>query len=317
MQREGYALQGAGTVMMKEFADNLSSWRMLLLSLLIFLTGAGAVWATIDAVKEVVGEDRFIFLKIFTLPAKDNLPAFAAFLGFLVPIVAIALGFDNVNGEFGRRTMSRILAQPIYRDALLFGKFMAGLATLGVMLTALWLFVIGLGILMLGLPPSTEEIMRSFAFLVATVAYSGVWLALALLFSVIFRSAATAALASLSVWLFFAFFWNMLSPIITQMIAPLDMSNLESALRTVYVGQGVSRISPNTLYTETIMAFLNPTQDALGQILRSQMRGAVSGPLPFRESVAMVWPQFTGLLAGVIVLFTIAYVTFQRQEVRA
>ena len=317
MQREGYALQGAGTVMMKELADNLTSWRMLMLSLLIFLTGAGAVWATIDAVKEVVGEDRFIFLRIFTLPAKDNLPSFAAFLGFLVPIVAIALGFDNVNGEFGRRTMSRILAQPIYRDALLFGKFLAGLATLAVMLTALWLFVIGLGIVMLGLPPSTEEMVRGFAFLLATVAYSGVWLALALLFSVVFRSAATAALASLSVWLFFAFFWGMLAPILTQMIAPLDTTSLDAALRTVYVGQGVSRISPNTLYTETIMAFLNPTQDALGQVLRSQMRGAISGPLPFRESVALVWPQFTGLLAGVIVLFTIAYVTFQRQEVRA
>jgi ABC-2 type transport system permease protein len=30
--------------------------------------------------------------------------------------------------------MSRILAQPIYRDALLFGKFLAGLVTLAVML---------------------------------------------------------------------------------------------------------------------------------------------------------------------------------------
>lgn len=317
MRREGWALQGAGTVMMKELADNLTSTRMRLLEVLIFLTGAGAVYATIGEVKDVVGEDRFIFLRIFTTAARENLPSFAAFLGFLIPIVAIALGFDNVNGEFGRRTMSRILAQPIYRDALLFGKFMAGLATLAVMLAALWLFVIGLGILMLGLPPGTEEMMRSFAFLLATIAYGGVWLALALLFSVMFRSAATAALAALSVWLFFAFFWNIIAPLITQMIAPLDLTSLDSALRTVYVGQGISRISPNTLYGETTLAFLNPTQDALGQLLRSQMRGAISGPLPFRESVALVWPQFTGLLASFIVLFTIAYVTFQRQEVRA
>ena len=195
MRREGSALQGAGTVMMKELADNLMSWRMLLLAALIFVTGAGAVWATIGEVKDLVGEDRFVFLRVFTT-AKEPLPSFVAFLGFLIPIVAISLGFDNVNGEFGRRTMSRILAQPIYRDALLFGKFLAGLATLAVMLTALWLFVIGLGIVMLGLPPSTEEMVRGFAFLLATIAYSGVWLALALLFSVVFRSAATAALAS-------------------------------------------------------------------------------------------------------------------------
>ena len=212
-RREGWALQGAGTVMMKELADNLASWRMLLLGLLIFLTGAGAVYATIGEVRELVGEDRFIFLRIFTT-AKEPLPSFVAFLGFLIPIVAIALGFDNVNSEFGHRTMSRILAQPIYRDALLFGKFMAGLTTLAVMLAALWIFVIGLGILMLGLPPSTEEMVRGFAFLISAIAYGGVWLALALLFSVVFRSAATAALAALAIWLFFAFFWNFLVPLL-------------------------------------------------------------------------------------------------------
>ena len=50
--------------------------------------------------------------------------------------------------------MSRILAQPIYRDALLVGKFLAGLATLAVFLVALWLFMMGLGMLLIGLPPS-------------------------------------------------------------------------------------------------------------------------------------------------------------------
>ncbi len=82
--------------------------------------------------------------------------------------------------------MSRILAQPIYRDALLFGKFLAGLATLAIMLVALWLLLVGLGILLLGLPPSTEEVMRGLAFLVAAIAYGGVWLGLAMLFSVVF-----------------------------------------------------------------------------------------------------------------------------------
>ena len=59
--------------------------------------------------------------------AQDPLPSFIALLGFLIPLVAIALAFDAINGEFNRRTLSRILAQPIYRDALLLGKFLAGL----------------------------------------------------------------------------------------------------------------------------------------------------------------------------------------------
>lgn len=317
MRREGSALAGAGTVMMKELGDNLSSTRMRLLELLVFLTGAGAVFATIGEVRDVVGEDPFVFLRIFTTSKGETLPSFAAFLGFLIPIVSIALGFDSVNSEFNGKTMSRILAQPIYRDALLFGKFMAGLTTLAVMLTALWLFVIGLAIFMLGLPPGTEEVLRGFAFLIAAIAYGGVWLGLAMLFSVQFRSAATAALASLAVWLLFAFFWNMVITVITPIIAPVDPYNPMSILYTVEVGQALSRLSPNTLFAETTMAFLNPGTRSLGLVLNSQMQGAISGPLPFSESVALVWPQVTGLLASVIGLFTVAYVMFQRQEVRA
>ena len=317
MRREGSALAGAGTVMMKELGDNLSSTRMRLLELLVFLTGAGAVFATIGEVRDVVGEDPFVFLRIFTTSKGETLPSFAAFLGFLIPIVSIALGFDSVNSEFTGKTMSRILAQPIYRDALLFGKFMAGLTTLAVMLTALWLFVIGLAIFMLGLPPGTEEVLRGFAFLIAAIAYGGVWLGLAMLFSVQFRSAATAALASLAVWLLFAFFWNMVVTVITPIIAPVDPYNPMSVLYTVEVGQALSRLSPNTLFAETTMAFLNPATRSLGLVLQSQMQGAISGPLPFSESVALVWPQVTGLLASVIGLFTLAYVMFQRQEVRA
>ena len=64
--------------------------------------------------------------------------------------MAIGLGFDSVNSEFNRRTLSRVLSQPIYRDALLLGKFLGGLATLAVALVALWLMVLGAGLLLLG-----------------------------------------------------------------------------------------------------------------------------------------------------------------------
>ena len=71
--------------------------------------------------------------------AQDPLPSFIALLGFLIPLVAIAIGFDAINGEFNRRTLSRVLAQPIYRDALLLGKFLAGLLALSIGLLSLWL----------------------------------------------------------------------------------------------------------------------------------------------------------------------------------
>ena len=81
-----------------------------------------------------------------------------------MPLIAIALAFDAVNGEFNQRTLSRILAQPIYRDALLLGKFLAGLFTLTLVLMAIWLMIMGLGILGLGVPPTGEEVARSLLF---------------------------------------------------------------------------------------------------------------------------------------------------------
>jgi len=33
--------------------------------------------------------------------------------------------------------------------------------------------------------------------------------------------------------------------------------------------------------------------------------------------VLLVWPHFTGLIAGTILLFTASYVACQRQEIRA
>ncbi|MGE3709481.1 MAG: ABC transporter permease [Hyphomicrobiaceae bacterium] len=319
--REGSPWTGLGAVFEREFSDNMTSARMRLLQALVFLAGFAASYSAIGEIKNVVGEDPYVFLKVFTV-AKAPLPSFLAFLGFLIPIVAISLGFDSVNGEFNRRTMSRILAQPIFRDALLVGKFLAGLATLGVFLTALWLFMMGLGILLIGLAPSLEEIIRGGVFLVASIAYGGVWLAIAMLFSIYFRSPATSALASLSVWLLFTVFWQMIVGVLAGVLFPIDPFDPSTVFAHFEGALGLARLSPNTLFGETAIALLSPgTRSMLpGELLRflPQLQGAVLGsPLPLSQSVVLIWPQLTGLIAGMVLLFSLAYVAFQRQEVRA
>src|SRR5579863_1062410 len=183
MRREGSAFQGVGVVVLKELSDHLTSVRMRVLEWLVVLVALAALYGAVQQIKETTAEDPFLFLRLFTT-SRDPLPSFVSFISFLVPLMAIGLGFDAVNGEYNRRTMSRILAQPVYRDALLFGKFLAGLVTLAVMLVALWLLLVGLGMLLLGLPPSGEEVIRGLAFLGAAIAYAGVWLALAMLLSI-------------------------------------------------------------------------------------------------------------------------------------
>lgn len=317
MQREGSPFQGLSVIALKEASDHLTSVRMHLVMLLVLLTAVGAVYGAIGEIRDSVSEDPFLFLRLFTT-AKSPLPSFVSFLGFLLPLVAIALAFDAVNGEYGRRTMSRILAQPIYRDALLAGKFLGAMLVLAICLVTLWLLVTGLGILLLGLPPSGEEILRGIGFLVASLAYSGVWLATALLFSTVFRSTATSALAALTVWLVFAVFWSMLTPLIAGAIQPVDPFDPATAVAQVEWHQAIARISPNTLFAETTTAMLDPSTRSFGLLFVSQLRGALLGaPLPFMQSLLLIWPQLAGMIAAMVLVYTIGYVVFQRQEIRA
>ncbi|HEU4323045.1 MAG TPA: ABC transporter permease [Roseiflexaceae bacterium] len=314
--REGSPWTGLWAVVAKEMADALSSTRMLILELLIVLTAAGTVYAATQNLRETVGQDPFLYLRLFTA-AREPLPAFVGFLAFLVPLLAIALAFDSVNGEFNGRTMSRLLAQPIYRDALLLGKFLAGLATLALALTTIWLLIMGLGLVRLGVPPGGEEVARSLWFLLITLCYGGVWLALALVCSIVFRQPATAAMASIAAWLFFSVFWGIIPAILAQILRPVRIGLPEEVLAQAQLELLLARLSPNTLFAEAVLAILNPSTRALGIVLPTQLQGAVLGtPLPLGQSLLLIWPHLTGLVAATILLFALGYVLFQRQEIR-
>jgi ABC-2 type transport system permease protein len=320
MRREGSAFQGLGVVMLKELSDHLTSIRFFVLELLVILIAVVTVYAAAEQIKATTAEDPFLFLRLFTT-SRDPLPAFLFWVSLLVPLMSIGLGFDSVNGEYNRRTLSRILAQPIYRDALLFGKFLGGLATLTIALIVLWLMVVGLGLLSIGIPPGGEEIARSFVFLLVTIIYAGVWLALSLFFSIVFRSAATAALVALGFWLFIYLIWPILAGVIAQIFVPPDPRYMALGLETpgtVELQQILARFSPSTLFGEVVVALLDPTTRALGPIYLSQLQGAVLGaPLPLGASLLIAWPQIVAMIATAMTVFVIGYVVFQRQEVRA
>jgi ABC-2 type transport system permease protein len=317
--REGSPWTGLWAVVLKEMADFLTGTRMRILEILILLTAVGAVYSAMTQIRETIGRDPFLFLKLFTL-SKPPIPSFVEFLGILVPLIAISLTFDAINGEFNRRTLSRVLSQPIYRDALLFGKFLAAFFTLALVLTVIWLLIIGLGLVGLGVPPNPDSLGRLLIFLVATIFYGGVWLAMAMVFSILFRQPATAAMASLAVWLFFLIFWNILAGLIAGAIMPVRLGLPQEVIAQAKLQIALARFSPTFLYGEIMAAILNPAVRSvgLGLLLPLLPQGAIPGSaLPLSQSLLLVWPQFTGLIAATILLFALGYVLFQRQEIRA
>ena len=144
-------------------------------------------------------------------------------------------------------------------------------------------------------------------FLVVTIAYAGVWLALAMLLSIMFRSAATAALVALGIWLFLALLWPALAPVIAQVIAPPDPRYALLGLPTPddrAAARTCAVVAERSYSAKSVLAMLSPTTRALGPMFLEQLQGAVIGaPLPLRQSMMIAWPQIVGLIACTIVLF--------------
>ena len=79
-------------------------------------------------------------------------------------LCGIALGFDAINSEQNRGTLSRILSQPIHRDYLINAKFVGALIVIGIMLFSLGFLVMGFGLIAIGIPPTAEEFFADGVF---------------------------------------------------------------------------------------------------------------------------------------------------------
>src|SRR5262249_47009088 len=213
LPQRGSLMPGLQAVFRKELADHFSSRRFVILFLLVLVAGLGASYVAAQSIREELGRasdsSASVFLMLFTA-SSGALPAYTTFIGFLGPLVGLALGFDAINGEQARGTLSRLLAQPIYRDAVINGKFLAGLATIAVMLVSIPLLAAGLGLPLVGQPPGLGDVARLVLFLAVSVIYVAFWMAAAILFSILFRQTATAALAGIALWIVCAFFVGML-----------------------------------------------------------------------------------------------------------
>jgi len=290
------------TIIKKELADYFTSIRCFILFILVLLASAAGLYAAYQGIRGVDTSTGFVFIRLFTTSG-ENIPSLVSFIGIFVPVIGIALGFDAINREYSSGTMSRILSQPIFRDSVINGKFLAGMITLAIMMATTLLLVGGFGLRMIGVAPSAEEIIRLFIYFVSIVIFGAFWMGLAILFSVIIKNLAISLLASLAVWLFFGFFYTLL-------IVPAVARSVDIYLLLV-------RLSPNTLFEEATMAMLLPQSRGLGLFASSEISYMILNPLPLGQSLLLVWPQLTTMIGLAAVCFAVSYIVFMRQEIRA
>ena len=319
-------MHGILTIFRKELADQFSSTRFLLISALIVMVGviiASMVAMGIQEETRGLAKPKLIFLLLFTSTGK--LFSFVQFIGFFGPLVGIILGFDSINRERVSRTLSKLVAQPIYRDSIINAKFLTGVVTISIVLVAIVLIISGLGIRLVGVVPGWEEVWRLAIYLIASILYISFWLGISILFSVVFRSTATSALASLALWIFFSFFVSLGAGVLSDAVAPMSQSSSgvdpEALLKHERVQSTISLFSPMTLYSEATSTILDPMRKTtrslilMGPLERLSLTRFQS-PLPLLQSITIVTPHLVSLVAITFLCFGICYLVFMRQEIR-
>lgn len=304
----------------KELADHLHSIRLLILLVLVALAGLAAVHAASGPLRDAASEATQApspFLLLFTL-SPERVPAFHEFVAILGPLLGIAFGFDAINGERSQRTLPRVASQPIHRDEIINGKFVAATAVIAVALLALMLVVTGYGALRLGIGPTYGDVVRLAAFWVVSLVYIAFWLAVAMLLSVVTRRAATAALAAIALWLVFTMFAGLIAGAVADLVrdVPAD-ATAEQVLDNARLELNVRRLSPDQLYREATGVLLNPSRQTTGIVVLEQQDFALPSALDLEDSLLLAWWQLVAIIAGTILVFVAAYVVFMRQELRA
>ncbi|MBC8393465.1 MAG: ABC transporter permease [Deltaproteobacteria bacterium] len=312
------------TILKKELTDHFSSYRFIFLFSLIAMVSlitAYMVGLNIKQELEGVAKPRFVFLMLFT--SSGTLFSLVQFVAFFGPLIGLVLGFDSINREKNEGTLSKLLSQPIYRDTIINGKFLAGVVTIAVMMVSIVLVITGLGLSMVGVIPGMEEVWRIIIYLVISIIYISFWLGVAILFSILFRSVATSALAALAVWIFFSFFVTLGAVAVAKTLTPdAERSDPDSIIRRAKIQKAISLSSPMELYADSTATIIDPMRKTNRSIIHMGMMEKLSmsrfsGPLPLSQSILVVLPYIISLIAITAVCFAISYTVFMRQEIRS
>jgi ABC-2 type transport system permease protein len=318
-------MQGLYAVFKKELQDHLSSYRFVILFALIamvsFITSYMAA-VHMRGNLEGLASTRFPFLLLFSTPGvMFSMVQFVAFFG---PLIGLVSGFDAINRERAQGTLIKVISQPVYRDAVINGKFLAGVTTIAIIFTCIVLVISGFGLALVGVVPGIEEIWRLFIYLIISIFYVAFWLGLSILFSILFKSIATSALASVALWIFLSFFISLGAEVVANTVAPIDRQKEvqpEVLLKHSRVKEGISLCSPMILYSSATGTIIDPMRKTTrSMILMGPMEEILSArfqnPLPLGQSIIVVFPHIIALIAITLICFAISYSVFMLQEVR-
>lgn len=237
--------------------------------------------------------------EIHTLTMLGNLSEYVAIIG---AILAIMLGYSSLAEERASGGLQLILSRPVFRDQLITGKLLGGVSVIGLLLSVVFVFNVGLLVVVGHALPTGGEVARIALFILAAFAYMCLFLVLSMLLSVNMRGAAGVFLVSIVLWMASAF------------VLPQMAETLKTNSTVVNSISGATNQIPQDTVASKAIDFLSPTYHlrSVGGTLLEVTPGAAALSnaalsLDYLKEIAV-------LLLPALLLGALAYATFLRDE---
>ncbi|HZW23090.1 ABC transporter permease [Noviherbaspirillum sp.] len=124
---------------------------------------------------------------------------------YLVPLIALILGYDAVVGERERGSMELLLSMPITRSEILLGKYIGLSGALAVSTLAGF----GAGLLPMASQLSTADVYHYAGFVLSAILMGMAFLSLSLLVSVLSSDRMRASGIAIALWFFFVLIFDL------------------------------------------------------------------------------------------------------------
>ena len=309
-------MAGTFTVAEKELGDLFGSKRFIFLFGLVLLLSSLSAYQGTGYIRQNIDSG---FVSLFS--GSSSVFSFIHIMVFFGPILGLSFGFDAINKERASGTLSMLRGQPIFRDSVVNGKLVAGVAALSVLVVGTIGIMSGLAILMLGFGPNVVEIARILVFTLLTILYLVFWLSLGILYSVLMKRTSTSIIASIATWLTFSLLITILASVVAVVLVPMSGGGYgsqgardarEARDRLTY---SFLRLSPSNLYEETAFQVLGEFGGFMMYMSPMRRQDLLRSPT-LGEALMNNWANISTIVVGLIICFTVSYMLFLRSEIR-
>jgi Cu-processing system permease protein len=182
-------------IAVKEFQDRIRN-RWVLAVALVFTIFALVITYFGSAQQGVVGFRSIEF----------TIASLVSLVIYLIPLIALLLGFDAIVGERERGSLDLLLAMPITRFELLLGKYLGLAAALAISTVTGF----GLVAIMLSAELDLQSLMHYTGFVASSVLLGMAFLSLAVMVSVFASDRTRATGLAITLWFFFVLVFDLL-----------------------------------------------------------------------------------------------------------